>query len=485
MTKLNLVISLFICGLVLIAGSAAFAEDAENQQDNAQKLKDRIDPAVKKACEFLKNTQLGDGSWDYLDQPFELNLPGVEGHLVEGCTALCVYTLLKGGESPKSPAVQKAVAFMRSRPFKHVYSVACYVLALSALYTTDSHKAEDKEISSEEKIRTTIQDDPAADFRKKAAPQDKKMVIDAVDWLVKNQQANVWRYPQHGEDTSNTQYVMLAFNEAQRLGIPIPISSCLKTAQFFVKHQEESGPEVEWFPVPAADVSIRNLRKLEKEIRKEIGKIEKELKKDKDKERADGLTTSVLEDARDKIFSGEKKKMFARGWCYMPIDPANQEWRKEITGSMTTSGIISLTVCKSVLEGTPEYSADFSVKVDQAIRDGCAWIAHKFTVTTNPTKSGDRFLHHYYYLYGLERAGALTLVFSFGTHNWYKEGAELILSQQQDDGSWIALGGGTSGPIPDTCFAILFLKKATTPIVNVPETPTTGGDLFNDPKDKK
>jgi hypothetical protein len=71
----------------------------------------------------------------------------------------------------------------------------------------------------------------------------------------------------------------------------------------------------------------------------------------------------------------------------------------------------------------------------------------------------------------------ITLTPKFGTHDWYKEGAALILSQQRSDGSWEARAG-TSGPVPDTCFAILFLKKATKPIVAIPEPPETGSDLF-------
>jgi len=45
-----------------------------------------------------------------------------------------------------------------------------------------------------------------------------------------------------------------------------------------------------------------------------------------------------------------------------------------------------------------------------------------------------------------------------GEHNWYKEGAGYILSQQNDDGSW--KGGAQEAGIMATPFAILFLTKA-------------------------
>ena len=64
---------------------------------------------------------------------------------------------------------------------------------------------------------------------------------------------------------------------------------------------------------------------------------------------------------------------------------------------------------------------------------------------------------HYYYLYGLERAGMLYGTEKFGNHNWYNEGANFLLSKQGADGKW--------GNRKNTCFAILFLRKATRALV--------------------
>ena len=62
------------------------------------------------------------------------------------------------------------------------------------------------------------------------------------------------------------------------------------------------------------------------------------------------------------------------------------------------------------------------------------------------------------------------------------KGAGYLRSRQRPDGSWDAGSQGTSGPVPDTCFAILFLKRAAKPIVSIPERPTTGDGLFGQPK---
>ena len=38
--------------------------------------------------------------------------------------------------------------------------------------------------------------------------------------------------------------------------------------------------------------------------------------------------------------------------------------------------------------------------------------------------------------------------------------------------------GANLGPMVNTCFAILFLKRATAPVIRIPEETTTGTDLF-------
>jgi hypothetical protein len=47
-------------------------------------------------------------------------------------------------------------------------------------------------------------------------------------------------------------------------------------------------------------------------------------------------------------------------------------------------------------------------------------------------------------------------------HDWYTEGASVRVSTQAERRSW--------GTMPDTCFALLFLKKGTVP----PGKPITG-----------
>ncbi len=69
-----------------------------------------------------------------------------------------------------------------------------------------------------------------------------------------------------------------------------------------------------------------------------------------------------------------------------------------------------------------------------------------------------------YFLWSLERVGVMYNVTNIGDKDWYRWGAELILDHQQPNGSWTNGGypgaNGTETPRVDTCFALLFLKRA-------------------------
>ena len=99
-----------------------------------------------------------------------------------------------------------------------------------------------------------------------------------------------------------------------------------------------------------------------------------------------------------------------------------------------------------------DYMLGKNWRADKDVLEGMQWINKNFLVTDNPGRPGK---WHYYYLYGLERAGMLFGTETIGDHKWYREGAEQLLSAQS---------GGGWGNVVDTCFAILFLRRATRPL---------------------
>lgn len=142
-----------------------------------------------------------------------------------------------------------------------------------------------------------------------------------------------------------------------------------------------------------------------------------------------------------------------RGWSYTTNDPAYS--------SMTTGAIGAVCIYDYIL------GEDW--KKDKVVAGGLAWLNKNYSVTENigPCETGGRepkeFL--YYYLYALERVGMLYDTSLIGNHDWYLDGARVILAAQKPDGSWAESGPATMRPTWDTCFAVLFLKRATRPLV--------------------
>jgi hypothetical protein len=135
---------------------------------------------------------------------------------------------------------------------------------------------------------------------------------------------------------------------------------------------------------------------------------------------------------------GEAVKI--QGWSYKTADQGKP------TLPMT-AGAVGATVIY-------EYLLGHDWKKDPVTKAGMAWLAKHFAISKN-----------YYYLYALERAGMLYGTESIGTHAWYFEGAGFIVGDQNPDGSW-GHRTKTEEDTWDTCFAILFLKRATRAIAS-------------------
>jgi hypothetical protein len=134
--------------------------------------------------------------------------------------------------------------------------------------------------------------------------------------------------------------------------------------------------------------------------------------------------------------------------------------REQPTASMTAAGASVLALVEHGLGKSIEPPVQRSIDAAQA--RALAWLARNFDVAGNPKGHG---AWHFYWLYGLERVGALLGVERIGEHDWYREGAEQLLREQKNDGSWRTGGpaGWPAEPLAcaNTCFALLFLSRAT------------------------
>src|SRR5262249_37248242 len=63
----------------------------------------------------------------------------------------------------------------------------------------------------------------------------------------------------------------------------------------------------------------------------------------------------------------------------------------------------------------------------------------------------------YYFLWSLERAAVAYSLDRIGGKDWYTWGADFLVADQEKDGSWQGVHGSYGA---DTCFALLFLRRA-------------------------
>jgi len=270
------------------------------------------------------------------------------------------------------------------------------------------------------------------EFKRELTDEDRNEMQKLVDWLVENQnrQKNpFWNYTPDGEtwrfDFSNTQYALLGLAAALRCNVRIPAGVISKLVEQTIAHQMPDGPKV----------------------KRVVG-----YKPPKDGGRDAGRSTYASKTGK------------ARGWNYS--SKAKWDRYSETTdayGSMTTAGLTCVLVGLDAVESmnNEQLKAEFGSQAaidkwkkaaSESLEDGMCWLEHWFSVTRNPNRGRTWYL---YYMYGLERVMMLAQTRRLGVHDWYAEGASVLVSLQQENGSW--------GGMPDTCFALLFLKKGTVP----------------------
>ena len=121
------------------------------------------------------------------------------------------------------------------------------------------------------------------------------------------------------------------------------------------------------------------------------------------------------------------------------------------TGSMTAAGATILAICDEQLHGKGKSGA-----LNALARRGGEWIGAHWAGPKNPREPSDRW--NVYYLYGVERLGSLLKTETFGARKWYREGATALVAMQGEKGEW---GTSYGENVANTCFALLFLSKAT------------------------
>jgi hypothetical protein len=219
-------------------------------------------------------------------------------------------------------------------------------------------------------------------------------------------------------DMSSSQLAMLAFLAAERCGLAQPDGFYLDILKWTLAEQEDTGPKVKRFDP---------------------------MRRASDDEKY-GASTAVMDEAR--------------GWAYMKRSTDEGETR--VTTSMTSCGIANVLICSSILKarGNQDFITQWEAKAEKAWHDGNAWYQEHWDITRNVNTSGTNG-YHFYALYCIERVGDLKGVNLLGGKPWYQEGAQLLVDAQFVGGYWTKSDTHQPEDLLNTCFALLFLNRAT------------------------
>ena len=164
-------------------------------------------------------------------------------------------------------------------------------------------------------------------------------------------------------------------------------------------------------------------------------------------------------------------------------------WPKGL-GSMTCAGIGATVICSGRVDRPNAEVENGLVQCcqpqdeDDSLERALGWMARNFSVRRNPGRLGREMAWHYYYLYGLERVGRLTARRLIGEHDWYREGAEFLVGQQDPfNHQWVGTGHAEDNPHVATSLALLFLSKGRRPVLMAKLEHGAGDDWNNHESD--
>jgi hypothetical protein len=169
--------------------------------------------------------------------------------------------------------------------------------------------------------------------------------------------------------------------------------------------------------------------------------------------RRHGMPTGPALQRVEKRFRSTQFK--SGGWAYDARPVGAEAKPPSPTATMTACGLLALAASAGL--------TDKGVRPDFAKDPVVTGGLYALSVSIGePGQPRDKLIlgnagRSYYFLWTLERMAVIYNLKTIGGKDWHRWGIELILANQQGDGSWrgeFADGGC------DTCFALLFLRKA-------------------------
>jgi hypothetical protein len=398
---------LSVAMLLVLATTGAAAEPRPLTDEE----KAKINAAIDRGIDFLKQSQRKDGTWT----PLSGQLYGIPGY-----TLMPALALLECGVPPDDEHIQRVARQLRrvAHELDGTYEISLAILVLDKLGDPQdkkllqtlavrliasqsaaggwSYKCLKPSEKTEEAILATLRRLEVAEGGAKESDIPaglKRLVVfrepDKLSWR-ESQQVDAWSI--RHVDNSNTQFALLALWAARRHGIPVQRTFRLAVHRF---------------------------------------------------------ETSQLPDGTWHYF-------------YQPVGPSRHpdpRWR-----AMTPVGLLGLALKHGMQD--PGGKGQQAVRAE-LIEKGFAALSTDIGEPTGQMSERVPQLD-LYFLWSVERVGTLYGLPRIGEKDWYRWGAEILVTNQNNRGFWPPtdpsrvdrkVGMSTYGPVVNTAFALLFLKR--------------------------
>jgi hypothetical protein len=371
------------------------------------KLVDKVDKAIGKGVAFLRGTQQENGSWAHPNKM--------------GATALAGLALLECGVDRHDKAVAAAAKFTREAApaCDHTYSIATAILFLDRL------------------------GDPADDH-----------LIEALGTRLLAGQNNYggWSYTCPAVDKDEVRKLTTVVRETRELvaspKLPGELGRCAarnlaRPIQAQLARINRDGIAQPGFGdnsnTQFATLALWAARRHDVPVESALARLDNRYRLTQNRD--GGWGYRVKEISRDRR-PGDKR----------PINILGES--DASTPTMTCAGLLGLA---AVHGGVVELSGTSLIDADPRLRAGLFALNKSVGEPGGGLPAGHDEKRLYYYLWSLERVCVTLDLETLDKKDWYAWGAKLLLDKQQDDGDW---RGEFAQGEADTCFALLFLKRA-------------------------
>ena len=400
---------------------------------------EKVNKAIERGVKWLKKEQDGEGTWG-------------RSHPT-GLAALPALTLLECGVSADDPHVRRAVAFVR-RSVPNL--TATYELALALLLLDRVGDPADEPLIRTMALRLLAGESPAGGWTYQCpllSDKDERSLFTILETTRPRSSLDLVTTRGDGDEPTDLFTGRADAAPGARLGggvLPLPPPADEKErSEAKAMYDGLSGP-------------LKSMPALRPPTRE--GKMPARDQSDNSNTQfatlglwAAGRHGVPMERALDLLARRfQVSQTPAGGWAYQyERNPRGGE-----TPTMTGAGLLGLAVGHGLtadLRGADRQTADEDPRVEKGMKLVGTFIGRAHGRGKARTRPLER---NYYFLWSVERVGMLYGRKTMGDKEWYPWGAEDLIELQGENGDW---RGGTypmAQPVPDTCFALLFLKRA-------------------------